>query len=156
MPMSRTLEQFLESRHISYEVLHHPPTSGAMYSAAEAHVPGDRLAKSVVLHDAMGYVIAVVPSTRRVDLGRLGRQLHRHLGLADEVDLAQLFGDCEPGAVPPVGSAFGLATVIDDSLSDQPDVFFEAGDHEGLVHVSRTQFGSLMTGAERGRFSYHV
>ncbi len=156
MSMSHTLEQFLESRHISYEVVRHAPTRNSMFTAAEAHVPGDRLAKSVVLHDAMGYVVAVVPSTHRVDLGRLDRQLRRRLGLADEDELPQLFGDCQPGAVPPVGPAFGLTTIVDDSLIEQPDIYFEAGDHEGLVHMSRTQFGSLMTGAERGRFSHHI
>ena len=33
--------------------------------------------------------------------------------------------DCEPGAVPPLGAAYGLDVVVDDSLTDHSDVYFE-------------------------------
>jgi Ala-tRNA(Pro) deacylase len=32
-------------------------------------------------------------------------------------------------------------------------VFFEAGDHQQLVHMSSDQFADLMAGAEQGHFS---
>ncbi|NIR96509.1 MAG: deacylase, partial [Gammaproteobacteria bacterium] len=49
----------------------------------------------------------------------------------------------------------GLDTVLDDSLAEQPDIYFEGGDHEALVHVSSEQFQELMADAEHGRFSHH-
>jgi Ala-tRNA(Pro) deacylase len=153
MAIASSLQEFLSSHGISYEVLEHPRSLSAARVAAVAHVPGDRLAKSVLLEDDSGYVMAVVPATHRVDLGRLHQDTRRFLGLAVEAELAGLFADCAPGAVPPVGAAYGIRTLVDDALLEQPDVYFEAGDHKSLVHVSHAQFNSMMTGAERGRFS---
>jgi Ala-tRNA(Pro) deacylase len=60
---------------------------------------------------------------------------------------ARLFADCDRGAVPPVGEAYGIPTVWDDSLGDLPDVYFEGGDHRTLIHMSGPDFAELMRGA---------
>jgi len=82
--------------------------------------------------------------------------LQRNLGLATENELAGLFKDCELGAIPPIGPAYGIEIVVDDSLLQEDDVYFEAGDHEELIHVSGKQFQDLVAGARHGHFSRHV
>ena len=156
MAVAPTVREFLDSHHIQYEVVQHPRSVSAARTAAVAHVPGDRLAKSVLMGDDRGYIVAVVPSTHRVDLSRVHKETQRLLGLAVEQDVAELFGDCDPGAIPALGAAYGVKTLVDDSLINQPDVYFEAGDHEELIHVDRGQFGALMSGAEHGIISYHT
>ena len=93
-------------------------------------VPGDRLAKSVVIEDADRYWVVLIPSTRRLDFTSLHRALGRQVGLATEEEVRALFGDCAPGAVPALAQAYGLV-LIDDALLDVDDVCFEAGDHYG-------------------------
>jgi len=44
----------------------------------------------------------------------------------------------------------------DQSLVDAPDVYFEAGDHQALVHVSASEFLKLMANAPRGQISHHA
>jgi len=44
----------------------------------------------------------------------------------------------------------------DQSLVDTPDVYFEAGDHQALVHVSGSEFLKLMANAPRGQISHHA
>ena len=39
---------------------------------------------------------------------------------------------------------------MDDSLAQQPDVYFEEGDHTNLVHVSGISFQKLMAEALQG------
>ena len=79
--------------------------------------------------------------------------------LASDVDIAgeeqveTLFLDCEPGSVPALGAAYGLNVVVDDSLAQQPDVYFEGGDHANLVLISGTSFQKLMVDARHGRFT---
>jgi Ala-tRNA(Pro) deacylase len=143
---------FMTDHHIQYELCSHPYSHSSAETARLAHVPMDRLAKSVVLEDDDGYVIAVLPANRRVHLGELRRLLDRHLHLASEADLVRLFDDCTPGAVPPVGQAYGLPTIMEESLTEAPEVYFEAGDHTALVHLSPDQFLSLMQGAVRTHF----
>ena len=106
-----------------------------------------------MLEDDAGYVMAVLPADRRVHLGALREQLGRRMGLATEQELGTMFQDCTLGAVPPVGEAYGIETVVDDELSEGGDVYFEAGDHEELVHLPREAFLLLHGQARRGHFS---
>jgi Ala-tRNA(Pro) deacylase len=156
MPISARLKWYLDSHGVKYDLIPHIHTGTSLGAAQAAHVPGERLAKSVLLEDERGYVMAVLPASRRISLRDLEEQLERHLELASEAELSQLFRDCEVGALPPVGAAFGIPTVVDDSLMNAPDVWFEAGDHEDLVHMRGIEFLSLFTGARHGRFSRHA
>jgi Ala-tRNA(Pro) deacylase len=91
-----------------------------------------------------------------VDLGAVRRQLNRKLGLATDSELADLFQDCEPGALPPLGQAYGIETIVDESLVGSPDIYFEAGDRVTLVHVTGKDFLLLMAHTPRGEISHHV
>jgi len=156
MSMSATLEECLRSKGSRYEIVHHPYSHYSMETAAAAHIPGDRLAKTVLLEDEHGYVAAVLPSTYAVQLSELRTTTGRQLSLAAEVDLRELFKDCDAGAVPPVCTAYGMRTYLDESLTRQPDIYFEAGDHEELIHMGTDQFLALMDRAERGSFARRI
>jgi Ala-tRNA(Pro) deacylase len=43
--------------------------------------------------------------------------------------------------------------IVDDSIEEQPEVYFEAGDHATLIHMSHAQFATLTATARHGRFS---
>lgn len=153
MPIARRLRWYLDHCGVPYEVLPHPHSESSGDTARQARVPADRLAKPVLLEDERGYVVAVVPASRRIDLHSLGAQLHRELELASEAEIAKLFPDCERGALPPVAMPYRLPVVFDDALSQLPDVYFEAGDHEDVVHVRGEDFLALLDGALHGHFS---
>jgi Ala-tRNA(Pro) deacylase len=155
MAVAITVQQYLEDRGVDYEVLTHAHTVSASRTAQKSHVPGDRVAKAVVLKADADYLVAVLPASHHVDLGQLGGWLGRTVGLATESETSELFPDCALGAVPPVAGAYGIEAILDDSLARQSDVYFEGGDHSSLVHVSADQFRDLMAGARRGVFSAH-
>ncbi|KXU88692.1 deacylase [Paraburkholderia monticola] len=153
MSMSATLQDCLRSKGSQYEIVHHPYSHSSVETAAAAHIPGDRLAKTVLFEDEQGYVATVLPSTYAVRLSELWAKTGRHLLLAKETDLRELFKDCDAGALPPVCTAYGMKTYLDESLASQPDIYFEAGDHEELIHMGTDQFLQLMDRAERTRFA---
>lgn len=157
MGISRTLNDFLDQHAVTYQVVHHPHSDSASRSAEAAHIPGDAVAKAVLLvEEDTQYRLAVVPATRRVKLGQLHRLLGEHVGLATEDEVASVFADCERGAIPALGPAYGLETLVDDTLLEQHDVYFEAGDHESLVHLGEGDFLFLLGQPRRGQFSAHV
>jgi Ala-tRNA(Pro) deacylase len=156
MAIAHAVEQYLDSHDVDYELVAHPRAVTSMQTAQVAHVPGDQLAKSVLLEDERGYLVAVIPSTHRLDLGKLHHQLDRRVGLAIEHEVSHLFRDCDPGAIPPIGAAYHVGVIIDETLLGQPDVYFEAGDHEALVHMTGQAFGAMMAGVPHGRFTHHV
>ena len=43
--------------------------------------------------------------------------------------------------------------IVDNSIDQQPDVYFEAGDHASLVHMRHDEFSRMMKDARYGQFS---
>ena len=156
MSIATSVQSYLTREKVSYDTLEHEHTRDSMHSAQAAGIPGDQLAKCVVLEDDRGFLMAVIPATHKVDLGAIHRALNRNLGLATDRELIELFKDCEPGAVPPLGPAYGLDTILDERLVDPPEIYFEAGDHHLLVHMLGSEFLRVMANVPRGRISYHV
>lgn len=154
MTIAASVENFLNQEHVPYDLVAHRHTWNSTYTAQAAHIPGDRLAKCVMLEDSQGYLMAVLPATHTVDLGAVRQQLGRPIGLATEGELAGLFLDCEPGAIPPLAQAYGVDAIVDESLLYADDVYFEGGDHCALVHVSGRDFRKLMGDALRGQISH--
>jgi Ala-tRNA(Pro) deacylase len=150
------VQDYLDREGVPYSTILHEHTRDSTHSAQAAHIPGNRLAKCVMLEDDEGYLMAVVPATHKVDLGALHRELHRNLGLATDREVLELFKDCEPGALPPLGLAYGIDSILDESLVDSPDIYFEAGDHRALVHMSGSDFLRLMANVPRGRISHQM
>ena len=156
MGIAKRLKNYLEQQGVPYEVLIHHRTTSSLAAAQAANVPAGSLAKPVILEDDQGYVMAVLPANCRLALGSLHLLLHRRLGLATEQAVAGLFKDCERGAIPPVGQAYGLEVVVDDSLARQPDIYFEGGDHRALLHVRHAALAGLLPGARHGNISHRV
>jgi Ala-tRNA(Pro) deacylase len=153
MGIAITLQQFLETQSVPYDVLEHRRTGCSARTADASHVPGECLAKGVVVKHRDGYILAIVPASRQVRLQEVGRWLDRPVALATEEEIGGLFPDCEHGAVPPIAAAYGLRSVIDTSLEGHEDIYFEGGDHLALVHVTGRQFHRLMEQVPHGQFS---
>ena len=153
MAMAPQVEKLLARSGARYELLSHPRSQTSIQTADYADIPGDKLVKAVMLEDEQGKVMAALPATRSVHIGHLTTQLERRMRLADEDELAALFPDCKPGAIPPLGPAYGLRMIVDASLDAQDEVYFEAGDHEHLVKMGRAAFMQLLGAAPRIDFA---
>ena len=145
MAIARTLKHFLDNRHIKYDTVTHTHSDTTEEAAHYAHVPSNQVAKAVVLEDKKGYVLGVIPSENRVNLSWVSQELGRRFELATERELPALFQDCDLGAVPPIGQAYGLDVVWDNQLRNRSDIYIEAGDHETLIHMKGEYFEQLMT-----------
>jgi Ala-tRNA(Pro) deacylase len=157
MALAPLVEDYLVRHDAKYDVVAHPRSRHSAETAELAHIPGDRLVKSVVLRDADDAVLlAVLASTLSVHIGRLSEQTHRRLRLADEADLQAVFPDCSLGAIPPLGPAYGVGIILDDSLDAHDDLWFEAGDHEHLVHMTVVQFMALVGPAQKVHFGVRM
>jgi Ala-tRNA(Pro) deacylase len=154
MSIPARLSSYLEERGVRYELCPHEHSRSSAETARTAHVPPHQVAKSVIVEDDGGCLMAVVPADRNVKLDELSALMDRkHLRLADEGSIAAMFTDCDRGAVPALGMAWGVETVVDDELESSEVVYLESGDHEHLVRLSREQFHELMSAARHGQFS---
>lgn len=158
MAIANTLKTYLQQHDIEYELIVHPHTGSSMETAEKAHICGDALAKGVLVKDENEFLLVVLPSDDHIELYTLRKLLDKNVELAAEDDVAELFPDCEVGAIPPIGSAYKVNAIWDNSssLGEQDEVYFESGDHQHLVRVTGKQFHELLTTAERGEFSHHI
>ena len=153
MNIATRLKQYLDSAGISYECIQHPRTATTLAAARKANVPADDVAKCVLLGDDQGYLLAILPASHRLDLDEIERQFDRRLALVNEEELGNVFADCALGAVPAMGTAYGIPTLLDHRLLDLIHLYFEAGSHEGLVHLSGLAFRALLADSKLGRIS---
>jgi Ala-tRNA(Pro) deacylase len=155
MSIAPTLRRYLANENIQYEEIRHELSMTSARTAEASHIPGDRLAKGVVLRRDDGYMLAVMPASHHLRLAELRAQLGGNVDMANEAEIHQLFRDCANGAVPAVGKCYGLNIIVDESIEAQPEIYMEAGDHETLLHLSHAQFARLTANALHGRFSAH-
>jgi Ala-tRNA(Pro) deacylase len=137
------LDEFLSRNHVSFERLRHPSTYTANRIAQSLHVPGRKMAKSVLIRTNHGYMLVVLPASCRIDMDRLRQELGEpEIELATEDEIEQLFDDCERGAMPPFGSLYHLPTVVDDTLA-QDEIVFEGQDHDEAMRMAYKDYETI-------------
>ena len=146
MPIPAHISKFLESQHIPYQSYSHCRAYTAQGTAQAQHVSGKRLAKVVmVVADGTRLIMAVVPASHRVDLGRLGEILNTYsIRLATEEEFKDLFPECEIGAMPPLGNIYHMDVWIDEKLRSYPSISFNAGTHTEMIQMSFSDFERLV------------
>ena len=143
----------MDRRGVAFDEVAHDFAFQPAQAAEAAHIPGRRVAKGVLVRAGDENMLAVVPSSRQVGFDALERWLGRKVMLAGEKDSVALFDDCELGAMPPIGAAFGLETILDEELLDADDIYFEGGDHRTLVHLHGEDWRRLVHDAGHCAFS---
>ncbi len=120
----------LLARHaVAFEVLRHEPVYTSQQAAEVRGTPPASGAKALVCRGDDGFVMFVIPADRKLASGDARRaEGFRKLRFASREEVEQLTG-LQPGAIPPFGSLFGLATLCDGRLGQNEVINFNAGDH---------------------------
>jgi Ala-tRNA(Pro) deacylase len=137
------ISEFLRSQRVAFEFLRHPPAFSATMRAKYLHVPGRQVAKSVLLRGPDGFLIAVLPATHQVDTDALADVLGGPVRLADDGEITAIFRDCEWGVVPPFAALYGLRTILDESISHDVVLVFEAQTHVEAIRMRCADFVRL-------------
>ncbi len=136
----------LDKARVSYRTYAHEETYDAQHLAAALHVPGDNVAKTVLLR-ADGdflHIVAVLPATAKLDLRRVSSAFGgADSRLATEIEITEHCPECEFGILPSFGSRFGMKTIVDESLSRHEDIFFEGNSHTEAIRLPYSEFARL-------------
>jgi Ala-tRNA(Pro) deacylase len=144
MPLIK-LREYLDSHHIRYLIFSHSLAYTAQGIAALTHIPGKELAKTVIVRIDGNLAMAVVPASRHVDLPLLKRAVGAQaVELASEQEFKDKFPDCEAGAMPPFGNLYGMAVYVDESLTSNEVITFNAGTHRDLMRMDWTDLVRLV------------
>lgn len=145
MPILTKLRDFLDKNGVKYEVITHRQAFTAQEVAEAQHVKGRDLAKVVMLRSGGEFVMAVLPAPYKIALDRAKASIGKaELVLATEQEFAGLFPECEAGAMPPFGNLYRLAVYVDQTLSRDEDIVFNAGTHTQTVKMKYADFARLV------------
>lgn len=147
MSTSITIRRYLNRQDVRYATTEFTGGQEEIFVNGNEKINPSQIAKAVVLKDLRGMLMAVLPGPNTLDLNAINRQLHRNLREADINDYQNVFSDCTPGILPPLGEAYGFETVIDDGLLDQDLIYFVSGNSNELVRISGYDFQLLHSNA---------
>jgi len=138
------LDEYLKEHGVKFKSFEHPPAYTAQEVAAEEHVSGNLLAKSVVVKGDENYAVCAVPASYKLDMSKVAQVMHaRNVRLADEGEMAELFPDMEVGAEPPMGNLWNLPTLVDRHLAEDDEIVFQAGTHRNAIRMKYADYESL-------------
>jgi Ala-tRNA(Pro) deacylase len=140
-----SLMDYLDRENVKYMVITHSPAYTAQGIAGLAHIPGQELAKTVIVKLDGEFAMAVLPAKYHVDLLHLQQRAKaRTAALATEDDFQSVFPGCETGAMPPFGNLFGLPVYADVNLERDKEIAFNAGTHRELIRMAWDEFKRLV------------
>ena len=139
------VKDFLDSNRIQYNSIIHPTSYTAQGTAAYAHIPGKELAKTVIVRIDSQLAMVVLPAAAQLDLAAIKRMSKaRTVMLAAEPEFELKFPDCDLGAMPPFGNLYGMAVYVDEFLTHDREIAFNAGSHSELVRMPYEDFERLV------------
>jgi Ala-tRNA(Pro) deacylase len=132
------VKRALDEGGAQYELLPHAHTESALAEAEALGVDPSEVGKTVVVRVPEGYVRALIPANRRVDVRKV-RELvgggKKKVHLATEEDLTRDYPEFDLGAVPPVGGGRHDRVIVDSRLAERQSVVVEAGSHDESVRI---------------------
>ena len=144
MPVRKLIE-FLNSNKIKYVIISHSKAYTSQEIAASAHIPGKEMAKTVMVKSDGKMTMAVLPASYKVDLKKLKEATGAgKIELASEQEFAELFPECEIGAMPPFGNLYGMEVFVAATLTEGEEIVFNAGSHTELIRLSYKDFERLV------------
>jgi Ala-tRNA(Pro) deacylase len=139
------LSSFLDENHVKYLTIKHSPAYTAQETAASAHVKGRNLAKTVIVKLDDKMVMAVLRGDYRIDLESLRQATEVDAArIAEEREFEDLFPDCETGAMPPFENLWEMPVYVDEGLTADEEIVFNAGTHSLLMQIGYKDFERLV------------
>ncbi len=145
MECRRRLALYFRANSVPFQSMTHPPAFTASEVAASQHVPGKQVAKVVMAMASERLVMLVLPANAHVNFGHLAEALQSPAArLAHEEEFSSLFSDCIVGAMPPFGNLYDIPVYLDASLTDDPEIVFQAGTHTDTIKIRCSDYMKLV------------
>lgn len=145
MSISDKITAYLKKNQVVFEILEHPLAYTAMEIAGSQHIPGRQMIKSVIVKGDGKFFMCVLPAIHYIDLFKLKDILHtKHVDIASETEIAQLFPDFDVGAEPPFGHLYNLPVYADKLLEEDEHILFNAGTHTEMIKMKWRDYKKLV------------
>lgn len=142
---ARRFIEFLDSQKVLYSIIPHYAAYTAVDIASRSHIPSEELAKTIIVKLDGTFAMAVLPASHHIDTDALRLAIGCTTArLASESEFKKRFPDCDVGAMPPFGNLYGMAVLVDESLTKDREIAFNACSHDELVRMSYEDFARVV------------
>ena len=140
MAISKKILKYLDSAKIGYKPLKHKTVYTAYDVAQTLRAKLNEIAKTLVVRVDKIYLLAVLPASRRLDLGKLKKIAKaKKIEIAKENVMQKIF-KVKPGAVTPFGALYKTPVFVDKALLRSKKIIAGAGTHEDSVIMTTKNF----------------
>lgn len=144
MPIQK-LKNYLDGERIKYITITHSPAYTTKEVAASTHIPGNQMAKTVIVELDGAMAMAVLPANRKILLQDLCDVTGSdEAKFAAEKEFQTRFPDCEIGAMPPFGNLYGMDVYLAEALTYNNEIAFNAGSHTEVIKMAFADFERLV------------
>jgi Ala-tRNA(Pro) deacylase len=145
MTCRERLEKYLRAHGVQFSAYQHPTAYTSQAVAEREHIPHHLMAKVVIVVADYDLAMLVLPASARLDLARVSTLFDaRELRLANESEMATAFPDCEIGAAPPFGNLYDMPIYVDQTLLEDPVLYFQAGEHTTAMRIAYSDYARLV------------
>ena len=136
--------RLLDEAHIQYEKFEHEPVFTSEEAAAVRGVSTSRAAKALLFKTKEGsFVLVVLPGDKRADSRRLKDYLRtKSIRFATPEEVEDQMG-CKIGSCYPLGVVAGLRTLVDMSLAQNEEIFFNPARHDVSIKMKYMDYQRL-------------
>ncbi len=144
MPVTK-IKEYLDKENIKYVSIYHSSAYTAQETAECAHISGQEMAKVVVVKINDVYAMVVLPAPEHIDMELLEGAIDAgKVFLATEQEFDKLFPNCEVGAMPPFGNLYDMDVYIEEDITSDEKIAFNAGTHTELIEMAYEDFERLV------------
>jgi len=142
---AKKLKEYLNNNNIKYVTIFHSQAYTAQEVAATAHIPGKELAKTVMVKIDDKMAMAVLTAADKVDFDSLKEAAGAgRVELASEQEFENMFPGCEIGTMPPFGNLYEMQVFVEENLTEDTEIAFNAGSYTELIRLSYKDFERLV------------
>lgn len=144
MECKEKLEKYFRDNRVEFRTMSHQTAYTAQEVAAAQKVKGKQVAKVAMVNADGRIVMVVLPASHHIDFPKLQRALGaKETCLAEEKEFSELFSDCDTGAMPPFGNLYHMPVYVDQSLTEDPEIVFQAGSHRDTIKITYQDYARL-------------
>jgi Ala-tRNA(Pro) deacylase len=145
MQCKERLESYLNEHQVPFQIQQHVRAFSAQKIAEGEHIPGNMVAKTVIVLADNQMIELVLPASYRADLNKFRAILQaKEVRLAHEEEFFDAFPDCEVGAMPPFGNLYGVPVYVEESLTKQETIVFPVGTYTETMSLHYADFERLV------------
>lgn len=161
MHLPDKVRNYLDDQQVPYRLIPFPSGETLGQIAERLDIPTRRMVRMVLLHDASGLVMIILPCNHILDFSILCQLLQRDLEPLHGVETAHFFHEhgCKTGSYPPLPAAFGVSALVDNSVMTQvgdEDIYFDGGSGDVLVSMQSAHFRQLLADARWERLAVPI